>query len=101
MLELLALFLLVALAIPILLVTVLFKVAFKLVLLPFKLLLLPIIIIAVIVKLAVVLAVGATAVWAQNAAGVAARKDTMKGFGKAVRDKLLTTLRRTSAGPAA
>jgi cytochrome c556 len=29
------------------------------------------------------LAVGATAVWAQNAAGIAARKETMKGFGKA------------------
>ena len=29
------------------------------------------------------LAVGATAVWAQNAAGIAARKDTMKSMGKA------------------
>ena len=29
------------------------------------------------------LAVGATAVWAQNAAGIAARKDAMKAFEKA------------------
>jgi cytochrome c556 len=29
------------------------------------------------------LAVGATAVWAQNAAGVAARREAMKNFGKA------------------
>jgi cytochrome c556 len=29
------------------------------------------------------LAVGATAIWAQSAAGIAARKEVMKGFGKA------------------
>jgi len=31
------------------------------------------------------LAVGATAVWAQNAAGIAARKDAMKAFGGAAK----------------
>ncbi len=36
-----------------------------------------------IVAVVAALAVGATAVWAQNAAGIAARKDAMKGFGGA------------------
>jgi cytochrome c556 len=36
-----------------------------------------------IVAVVAALAIGATAVWAQNAAGIAARKDAMKGLGKA------------------
>jgi cytochrome c556 len=36
-----------------------------------------------VVAVLAAVAVGATAVWAQNAAGIAARKETMKGFGKA------------------
>jgi cytochrome c556 len=36
-----------------------------------------------VVAVVAALAVGATAVWAQNAAGIAARKEAMKAFGKA------------------
>jgi cytochrome c556 len=39
-----------------------------------------------IVAVLAALAVGATAVWAQNAAGIAARKDAMKAFGGAFKD---------------
>jgi cytochrome c556 len=39
-----------------------------------------------IVAVTAALAVGATAVWAQNAAGIAARKDAMKAFGGAFKD---------------
>jgi cytochrome c556 len=39
-----------------------------------------------IVAVTAALAVGATAVWAQNAAGIAARKDAMKAFGASFKD---------------
>jgi cytochrome c556 len=38
-----------------------------------------------VMAVVVALAVGATAVWAQNAAGIAARKDAMKAFGGAAK----------------
>ena len=39
-----------------------------------------------VVAVLAALAVGATAVWAQNAAGIAARKDAMKAFGGAFKE---------------
>lgn len=51
-----------AMIIPVILIATVFKIAFKLVLLPFKLLLLPFILVAVIVKFAILLALGAVVV---------------------------------------